>query len=384
MSKNSETAPLKAPKGQLRFRDRDPKVIGVWGAVAVVVLMAVALNYDRVPYLNGTRGATAYVADAAGLNSGDEVQVAGMKVGSVRGISLEGDRVKVDFAIDTGVDLGEDTSAQIKTDSLLGRRALAVFSEGRGELADTTIPLERTSVPYSLTSALGDLSGTVDALDTDKVNEALGVISDTMDSSSPEIREAMDGITRLSQSLNKRDEGVRQLLEKASGATDVLGERSDQINQLMVDGNVLFTELDMRRRAISDLIVNIDALAQQLSGLVQDNEAQLGPALDKLEQVSDLLIRNKDDIDLGLRRMVPYATALGEAVSSGPWFNAYISNLSIGQWQQTIVRDVMPLIDPRVQPEPGLVREPTMPGVPELVVEDTYPGWGAERRGEGG
>lgn len=380
MSKKNDGTPLKAPKGQLRFRDRDPKWIGVWGSVGAVALMAISLSYDRIPYVNGTRNATAYVADAAGLNTGDEVQVAGMKVGTVRKIGLDGDRVKVDFAIDTDVDLGEDTSAQIKTDSILGRRALAVFSDGRGELADTTIPLERTSVPYSLTSALGDLSDTVEAMDTDKVDEALTVISETMETSSPEVRGAIDGITRLSQSLNKRDEGVRELLEKAAGTTDILGTRSDQINQLMVDGNTLFIQLDMRRRAISELITNIDELARQLSGVVQDNEAQLGPALDKLENVSDLLIRNRDDIDLGLRRIVPFSTALSEAVASGPWFNAYVSNLSLGQYQQTILRDLMPLIDDRVQPEPGLVREPTMPGTPGLTLMDEFPGWGVNRK----
>lgn len=373
MSKNKDNKP---PRGQLRFRDRDPKAIGVWGVAGVVVLMAVSLNYDRIPYINGMHGATAYVADAAGLNTGDEVQVAGMKVGSVRKIQLDGDKVRVHFDISTKVDLGTDTSAQIKTDSILGRRALAVFSDGRGELADRTIPLDRTSVPYSLTSALGDLSDTVEAMDTDSVQEALDVLSETMEQSSPEVAGAIEGITRLSQSLNKRDEAVLDLLDKAAGTTDVLGRRNEQINQLMVDGNTLFTALDLRKRALNELVTNIDTLAQQLSGVVQDNEAQLGPALDKLEQVSDLLIRNREDIDLGLRRIVPYSTALGEAVASGPWFNAYVVNLSLGHYQQTLVRDLMPLIDDRVQPEPGLVREPTMPGVPEATLLDEFPGWG--------
>lgn len=373
MSKNKDNKP---PRGQLRFRDRNPKAIGVWGVAGVVVLMTVSLNYDRIPYINGMHGATAYVADAAGLNTGDEVQVAGMKVGSVRKIQLDGDKVRVHFDISTKVDLGTDTSAQIKTDSILGRRALAVFSDGRGELADRTIPLDRTSVPYSLTSALGDLSDTVEAMDTDSVQDALDVLSETMEQSSPEVAGAIEGITRLSQSLNKRDEAVLDLLDKAAGTTDVLGRRNEQINQLMVDGNTLFTALDLRKRALNELVTNIDTLAQQLSGVVQDNEAQLGPALDKLEQVSDLLIRNREDIDLGLRRIVPYSTALGEAVASGPWFNAYVVNLSLGHYQQTLVRDLMPLIDDRVQPEPGLVREPTMPGVPEATLLDEFPGWG--------
>ncbi|MBB1021307.1 MCE family protein [Dietzia sp. E1] len=379
MSDLSKGGPLKAPRGQLRFRDRDPKRIGVWSTAAVVVVMGIALNYDRIPYINGMHGATAYVSDAAGLNTGDEVQVAGMEVGTVRALELDGDRVRVRFDIDTDVELGADTSVQIKTDSILGRRALGVFSDGRGELEDRTVPLDRSSVPYSLTSALEDLSDTVEAMDTDRVDEALTVLAETMEGSSPEVRGAIDGITRLSRTLNERDQAVSELLEKAAGTTDVLGQRSDQINQLMVDGNILFTELDLRRRALSELVVNIDELARQLSGLVQDNEAQLGPALDKLEGVSDLLIRNIDDIDLGLRRIVPFSTALSEAVASGPWFNAYVSNLSQGHYQQTILRDLMPLIDDRVQPEPGLVTEPTLPGTPELTFMDEFPGWGEKR-----
>ncbi|HMT49265.1 MAG TPA: MlaD family protein, partial [Dietzia sp.] len=163
MSDDSSQAPPKAPRGQLRFRDRDPKKLGVWGAVGAVALMGISLNYDRIPYVNGMRDATVYVADAAGLDTGDHVQVAGMNVGTVRKIELDGDRVRVRFAINRGVELGADTSAQIKTDSILGRRALGVFSDGRGDLEDNTIPIERTSVPYSLTSALGDLSDTVEA-----------------------------------------------------------------------------------------------------------------------------------------------------------------------------------------------------------------------------
>ena len=216
-------APRSAPRGQLRFRDRNPKVIGIWGAVGVVALMGISLNYDRIPYVNGKHDATVYVSDAAGLKTGDEVQVAGMQVGSVRKIELDGDQVRVRFDIDTDVELGADTSVQIKTDSILGRRALGVFSDGRGELEDNTIPLDRTSVPYSLTSALGDLSDTVEAMDTEKVDEALTVLAETMEGSSPEVRGAIDGITRLSRALNERDEGVRQLLEKAAGTTDVLG-----------------------------------------------------------------------------------------------------------------------------------------------------------------
>ncbi|WP_333618444.1 MCE family protein [Dietzia sp.] len=376
--KGQEQKNSKAPRGALRFRDRDPKLIGILGIAICVVLVVVSSTYNKVGWIMGTHTATAYVADAAGLKVGDEVHVAGMRVGTVRDLKIDGGRVKVDFDIDRDVELGSDTRAQIKTDSLLGRRALAVFSNGKGELPDRTIPFERTSTPYSLTDALGDVSKTVDELDTDKVSDALGEISKTLDAAGPETRGALDGITRLSKTLNDRDTQLRELLQKASESTDVLGQRADQFNKVVNDGNTLFAALDARKRAIADLIRNVDSLSIQLSGLVQDNEAQLGPTLEKVDKVSDLLIRNKDDIDMGIRRMNPYATALGEAVASGPWFNAYISNLSLPQYPQSVVHDLAPLLDPNLGTQPDLEREPTMPGAPGLNLTDQYPNWGED------
>ena len=381
MAKKDKNTVRKAPKGALRFRDRDPRWIGILGIAICAILIFVSTTYNKVGWIMGTHDATAFVADAAGLKDGDEVHVAGMRVGTVRDLKIEDGVVRIDFDIDRDVELGADTRAQIKTDSLLGRRALAVFSNGSGELADDTIPIERTSTPYALTDALGDVSKTVEELDTDKVTEALDQISETMDAAGPEVRGALDGITRLSRTLNDRDDELKELLRKASESTEVLGKRSDQFSQLINDGNTLFTALDERKRAIADLIRNVDALAIQLSGLVQDNEAQLGPALDKVEKVSDQLIRNKENIDLGLRRMGPYSTALGEAVASGPWFNAYISNLAQPQYIQSLVHDVAPNIDPNLGPQPPLERDPTLPGSPEIALTNEFPGWGESRTG---
>lgn len=376
MAESTETRKVpKAPRGAMRFRDRNPIPIGIIGMLVCVALVAVSLTYDRIGLLNGTHSATVYVADAAGLKAGDEVQVAGITVGQVRSLTLDGDHVRVDFDISRDVVMGDDTRAAIKTDSLLGRRALAVYSDGIGELPDRVIPLERTSVPYSLTDALGDATKTIDELDTDQVTQALDALSTTLDAAGPEVRGTLDGLTRLSRTLNDRDIAIKDLLTKANDSTDILARRSDQFTQIVNDGNTLFQALDERKRALSDLVRNINGLSLQLSGLVQDNEAQIGPALDKLEQVSDLLIRNKDSIDLALRRMVPYATALGEAVATGPFFNAYVANLSQPQYLQTLFHDVLPQVDPNLGPQPPLQREDSLPAGPGWYPSPVYPGW---------
>ena len=151
------------------------------------------------------------------------------------------------------------------------------------------------------------------------------------------LRETLDGVTRLSRSLNARDESLRELLTKAQGVTKVLADRGEQINSLLVDGNDLLGALEARRAAISELITNISGVSQQIAGLVHDNEEQLRPALEKLNSVSDLLIRNRDNIAGALDGLAPFATALGEAVASGPYFQAFVQNYGSSKTIQALV-----------------------------------------------
>jgi phospholipid/cholesterol/gamma-HCH transport system substrate-binding protein len=235
----------------------------------------------------------------------------------------------VRFSLPPRIRLGGETSAQIKTTTLLGRRDITVVPTGTGRLQpDSTIPLTRTTSPYSLNDALGDLSTTVRDLDTDQLDTALSTLSDALSNTPAPLRDTLAGVSALSQSINRRDEALRSLLAKAQTVTGVLSARAGQINSLLTDGNQLLGELAARRGALSALIAGIDAVSRQITGLVRDNQRQLQPALNELDRVLALLQRNKDKLDQSLDGLVGYATTLGEQVGNGPYFGANISNFS--------------------------------------------------------
>jgi phospholipid/cholesterol/gamma-HCH transport system substrate-binding protein len=318
--------------------ERNPVQIGVIGLVVAVALILAGLQYDRLPFIAGGVRYQAYFADAGGLLTGDYVTVAGVNVGKVEKVELDGTDVQVTFAMDENIQLGDSTRADIKTNTILGRKSLEVTPEGSEVMSvGSAIPLERTNSPYSLNDALGDLTTSVSYLDTQQLNDALNAASDTLADTPPELRAALDGASRLSASINARDESLEDLLKRAESVTGILAERSDQINSLVVDGNQLLGELDRRRNAISELITNVSAVSRQLTGLVQDNEEQMKPTLDQLNATVEILQRNKDNISRGLDGLAPYATALGEAVSSGPFFMAYVANFQLGAVSQTLV-----------------------------------------------
>lgn len=309
------------------MNDRRLINVGIVGLVMAVAIALSALQFGKLPFIRSGADFTAYFADAGGLNTGDQVQVAGVRSGEVESIKLDGARVLVKFSLNESIRLGRSTTAAIEANTVLGRKSLVVTPSGDGSIRSAdTIPLSRTTSPYSLTDALGDLSTTVQGLDLGQVNKTLDTLSQTFADTPAPLRSALDGITDLSRSLNKRDQALTDLLGHAQSVTKVLADRKTQLDGLLVDGNDLLGELNDRRAAISQLIVYVNGLAQQLTGFVNDNEALLKPALDKLNSVLRLLQNNKDNLDKALDEVGPYAAALGEQVGSGPYFQAYVSN----------------------------------------------------------
>jgi phospholipid/cholesterol/gamma-HCH transport system substrate-binding protein len=305
--------------------DPDPLRTGVFGVVLVACVVLVAFGYSTLPFWPQGRAYAAYFSDAGGITPGNDVFVSGIKVGQVKSVSLAGDCARVDFTVDRHVNVGNQSLAAVRTETILGQRSIGVTPAGSGTA--TTIPLSRTTTPYALGSALEDLGDNAGNLDKAQFEKSLRVLTDALHEATPQLRGALDGVTSLSRTLNKRDQALEGLLTHAKSVTNVLAERAGQVNKLIVDGNQLFAELDARRAALAELISGIDGVSQQLSGFVADNRKEFGPALTKLNSVLDNLNERRDYISEALKRLPTYATTLGEVVGSGPGFNVNIFSL---------------------------------------------------------
>ena len=308
-----------------RSDEPNPLRTGIFGIALVVCLVLVSFGYSKLPFWPQGKPYEAYFTDAGGISPGNDVSVSGIRVGKVTGVALAGDKAKVAFTVDRHVRVGDQSLVAIKTDTVLGEKSLAVTPKGSG--TSTVIPLGRTTTPYTLNTALQDLGENASELDKPRFEQALQTLTDTLRDATPQLRSALDGVANLSRSLNKRDEALEQLLAHAKRVSDTLAQRAGQVNQLIVDGNRLFAALDERRQALSSLISGIDGVSHQLSGFVSDNRREFKPALDKLNAVLDNLLQRREHIGEALRRLPPYATALGEVVGNGPGFNINLYGL---------------------------------------------------------
>ncbi|OBH48878.1 mammalian cell entry protein [Mycobacterium mantenii] len=305
-------------------------MLGVMGTVILACVTVVAFQYNKLPFIKNTDDYAAYFAEAGGIKPGNTVRVSGMGVGRVSDLRLEGTKVRVGFTVRTGVELGDRTEAAIKTETILGAKMLELTPRGSGQLSGT-IPLERTTSPYELPDALGDLTTTISGLDTAQLSTALTTLADTLKATPSNLRPALDGVARFSDTLNGRDAQLRSLLGDANKVSTVLGKRSQQIAGLVANSNALLAALLDERDSLDALMNNLTAASHQISGLVNDNRTQLKPALDKLNGVLEILDNRKEDIQKTLPKFKRYAMSFGECLGSGPFFKAYVANLVPGQ-----------------------------------------------------
>ncbi|NLE78022.1 MAG: MCE family protein, partial [Rhodococcus sp.] len=154
------------------FRERNPITIGAVALTSVALIAVGAFNFNKLPFLTSDTTYSAYFDEAGGLTTGAPVQVSGFRAGQVRRIELKPDGVLVTFSVADNIRLGERTEAAIKTIGLLGNKVVGITPRGDGRLSGT-IPIERTTSPYQLPDAIGDLTATISGLDTGQLSDSL-------------------------------------------------------------------------------------------------------------------------------------------------------------------------------------------------------------------
>jgi phospholipid/cholesterol/gamma-HCH transport system substrate-binding protein len=300
---------------------RDPFRIGIVAIVCGLALGLVILVLSVVSF--GATGYTAVLEHTAGLRKGEDVQVHGVSVGRVTGIELSDKHVVVHFVVDEEIELGSESTAEVKVATLLGTHYLDVDPQGSGSLANGRIPLERTSVPYNLQDVLEGGTKNLQALDADALADALTAVSDTLSAATGDIGPALTGVARLSEVVTTRSGQVSQLLEVARSVADQLSDSSDDIVGLMEQTNLVVSEITARRESIHRLLVETTGLADALTAIVEQTQEDLRPALRDVNRA--LAALNKEDKALKrvLDVMAPAVRYVANATGNGPYVDLY-------------------------------------------------------------
>lgn len=311
---------MRTLQGSDRFRK------GLMGVIVVALIIGVGSTLTSVPMLFAVPTYYGQFADTGGLNIGDKVRIAGMDVGNVKSMEIDGDKVVIGYTLG-GRTIGTESRAAIRTDTILGRKNIEIEPRGSETLKPRgVLPVGQTSAPYQIYDAFLDVTRNAAGWDTQAVRQSLNVLSETVDQTSPHLSAALDGVARFSETIGKRDEDVKKLLASANKVATVLGDRSTQVNQLLVNAQTLLAAVNERGRSVSLLLERVSSVSRQVEGFVDENP-NLNHVLEQLRTVSDVLNERKQDLADILTVAGKFITSLAEALASGPYFKVMLVNL---------------------------------------------------------
>lgn len=303
----------------------NPVRTAVAGLAVLALGVVTALNARSLPVLGDGTTYAAEFTEAAGLSAGNDVRIAGVEVGRVSDVRLRGDHVLVSFRA-KGAWLGDATGAAIRLKTVLGQKYLALDPQGEGTLdPGSPIPRSRTTVPYDILAAFGELSSTVDRIDTARLARSFDTLSATLANTPQSVRAALTGLSRLSDSLASRDRQLTALLGNTRVISQTLVDRDAAVRRLLEDGNELLASVSNREAAISRLLDGSRRLSAELSGLI--GESPVEPLLTQLDQLTSMLQRNQDALAAGIRGFAPFVRLGTNLAGNGRWIDGYLCGL---------------------------------------------------------
>lgn len=309
------------------FRDANPYVIGTVSVLALAAGVAFAFAVGILHLFDDTYEVSAVFADAAGITSGDDVRVAGVKVGRVTEIEAnrrEGN-VRVDMAVESGVELGPRTEAEVTLETLLGTKYVRLTGVVEEPLLEggALIPIERTRVPFDVFELARVGTEAIEETDTERLDLLVEQLATVAEGRRDDFRKLFEGVEAVAGSVNDRREELRALLDNTEVITRTLAEKDQVLVRLLEQSRGVLEVLADRRTQLAAGLEGGDTLVTQLADLTAQFKATIDGILDTVHDVVAVVDRRQADLDRALAYLGPGALGLAQAVDHGPWADVF-------------------------------------------------------------
>lgn len=299
----------------------------VGAAVALVVaVLAVAVGGFHV--LSSTYRVSAVFANVNGLTSGSPVEVAGVTVGSVSGLSRtdQGRAVRVVMSISKSVTLADNTRASIGLLDLLGQQYVDLrYGAGAPPMqAGTVIPASRTSSTPSIDQLLNSASPVFQHVDTTAINAVVGAFDNALRGRSGQVRQLVANLGHLSGVLSAQSAAVAQLLQATSSLSTNLDSHQQALTGAIDNFSAVLGILQQRSQQLTALVDGVGQLSGELTPLLQKNQAPISKVLSEVVTTAQTLDSVSGRISLALDQLPTLTQRFVNVTDQGSWVNVYI------------------------------------------------------------
>ncbi len=294
----------------------------------IIIVVFGQMRFDR------TTSYSAIFSNTSGLRAGQFVRASGVEVGKVESLDLidGGQRVRVNFNVERGLPLYDQTTAAIRYLNLIGDRFLELKrGESNKEMpAGSTIPLQRTEPAVDLDALIGGFRPLFRSLDGDKVNKISEALIKIFQGQGGTINDILDQTASLTSTLAERDQAIGEVIKNLNTVLDTTVRHQEELDETIKNFETFVTGLSERRDPIADGTAEISNAAGTLADLLADNRPLLQSTLVDLENFQQPIIDQQD-------RLITYLDTLPNAVKLfartggiyGDFFNFYACDISL-------------------------------------------------------
>ncbi len=264
-----------------------------WGVTAMVVavILGLILTYVYVNPPGKGQLVSFYTDDANAVRTGDEVRMAGIKVGTVSDLKLEPNRVLVTAKIDDTAFVGDQSQVDVRMLTIVGGYYVNVASMGNTPLGAETIPLSRVTMPYSLIQTLVDTTKITQNVNTKPINESLNQISTGLTGTNIQVVAAtIDAGNALMSTVERQRGQVTNILNLSDEYIRSLNDYRDKLASLVRKLSITTQTLEIYNGGFSDTLHGLGDVLQALKPL---GDFYDGHRLEFIERVRDFLYRGR-------------------------------------------------------------------------------------------
>lgn len=317
------------------LRDVNQKVVAIVTLTALGAGCVFAFAIGQLHLFDRGYTMSGEFSDTAGLKKGQDVRVAGVKSGRIT--SVEPDfrhgKIIVTWHVNAGIDLGPKTRAEIQTTTLLGGRYLRLSGPvSKPYMADVPesrrrIPLDRTSVPFTVPDALEGAQNIVGKLDQKSIDKLLTEVNKIRSPGAAKLNRVLTNVQDLSRMLNDSYPQIQRLIESSKTITGTLASKDEQLREIINSSQVLLQALVRRRNELAATIGQGNRTVQTLSNVISKNQKQLDSLLDNLHLLTTRLAPNMDALNTDFSLLGPTFQQVANLKGNGPWIEGVLTGL---------------------------------------------------------
>jgi phospholipid/cholesterol/gamma-HCH transport system substrate-binding protein len=310
--------------------------------VIFLVVTAMATYVLGATIANSSFGSTAtYGADftdVTGLQIGDDVRIAGVRVGTVKNIQIKTDErthvgyAHVAFTVQKSSPLPKSSYVNLRYRNLVGQRYLDV-EQGPGDpnqilKPGSTIPIDRTHPAVDLTVLFNGFQPLVKGLSAPEINKLSFAVIQTLQGEGGALESLLSTVADLTNSLADKDQVIGDVINNLSSALGAIGERDTELNDLIIQLKNFMTGLAADRHTIGNAIDGVNRLAVSTAGLLTQVRGPFKRDVTSITSLVDQLNKNSGMLTYVIRQLPPTVGALTRTASYGSWFNFYLCSAS--------------------------------------------------------